>query len=87
MREMTLKEVMELIKTEANLTNPLHLRSMQLLKVRKTSTHSDFLQQLEKMMEVVGMELYFTIQVSVSLFCQTGRLHYEQSSHGDPVWP
>ena len=30
----------------------LHACRMQLLKVRKTSTHSDFLQQLEKMMEV-----------------------------------
>ena len=34
-------------QTGTNLRNPLHFRPMQLLKVRNTSTHSNFLQQLE----------------------------------------
>ena len=49
---MSLPEVMELIKSKAQLRNPIHSLRMQLLKVKKTCTHSDFLQQGEKIMEV-----------------------------------
>ena len=52
MREMSLEKIIGLIRTKASMRNPLHTWSMQLLKMRKTSTNSDFLQQLEQMMDV-----------------------------------
>ena len=36
------------IKDKAEARNPLHSRIIQLLKVKKTSTHSDFLQRLDR---------------------------------------
>ena len=47
---------MNLIRTEAETRNPVHARRIQLLKVKKTSSHSDFLQRLEKSMEVCEWE-------------------------------
>ena len=47
---------MNLIRIEAEIRNPVHARRIQLLKVKKTSSHSDFLQKLEKTMEVCEWE-------------------------------
>ena len=46
MREKSPLEIMDLIKSEAEVRNPVHASRIQLLKVKKTSTHSDFLQKL-----------------------------------------
>ena len=48
----SLDGIMNLIRIEAETRNQVHARRIQLLKVKKTTSHSDFLQKLIKSMEV-----------------------------------
>ena len=52
MQEKSFPGIMDLIKAKAEAGKPPHSRRIQLLKVKKTSTHSDFFQKLERSMEV-----------------------------------
>ena len=42
-----LEQILEIIETESDARNPLHSRRMNLLRVKKTGSHSDFLSNLE----------------------------------------
>ena len=67
---MDLDGVMDLIKAEASLWMPRHQRRMALLKVRKTGTQDDFLQQLERMMAVTEWEIISTDEMQIHLFSE-----------------
>ena len=67
---MDLAGVMKLIKAEASRKLPLHSRRMQLLKVRKTGTHSDFLQQLKRMTAVLEWDIMTVDDVLIHLFSE-----------------
>ena len=70
MREMGMTEVMKVIKAKASMRMPLHSRIMQLLKVRKTGTHSDFFQQLERMMQVWEWESMMVDKFLIHIFSE-----------------
>ena len=44
----SLDQVIELIEAESEARNPLHQRRMELLRVRKSGSHSDYLYQIEQ---------------------------------------
>ena len=52
----TVEGVIELILEESNQRNPLHQRRMQLLRIKKDGTHSEFLYKIEELMELVAFE-------------------------------
>ena len=69
-REKYLPEIMEMIKIEAESRNPLHARRIKLLKVRKTSSHSDFLRRLERSMEVCEWKKMTPDKFLIHLFAE-----------------
>ena len=50
----SLDSVINLILEESNQRNPLHQRRMQLLRIKKDSSHSEFLHNIEELMELVA---------------------------------
>ena len=46
--DKTLDQVIELIEAESEARNPLHQRRMELLRVKKSGSHSDYLYQIEQ---------------------------------------
>ena len=69
-REKSLPEIMEIIKVEAESRNPLHARRIQILKVRNTSSHRDFLQLQERSMEVCEWKKMTPDQFLIHLFAE-----------------
>ena len=51
--------------------NSVHARRIQLLKVKKNSSHSDFLQKLEKTMEVCEWEKMTKDQFLIHIFAES----------------
>ena len=49
----SLDEVINMILEESNQRNPLHQRRMQLLRIKKDSSHSEFLHNIEELMELI----------------------------------
>ena len=68
MQEKSLPDIMDLIKAKAEARNPLHSHRIQLLKEKKTSTHSDFLQKLERILEVCEWAKMTQDQLLIHLF-------------------
>ena len=71
MREKSLPGIMDLIKSEAEVRNPVHAHRIQLLKVKKTSIHSDFLQKIERSMEVREWAKMTQDQFLIHLFAES----------------
>ena len=46
--DKTLEQVIAMIMEESNERNPLHARRMQMLRIKKSGSHSDFLYLLEQ---------------------------------------
>ena len=62
---------MELIRADAEIRNPVHARRIQYLKVKKTSSHSDFLQKLERTMEFCEWEKMSKDQFLIHIFAES----------------
>ena len=64
--------IMNLIRIEADTRNPLHTRCIQLLKsaLKKTGSHSDHLQKLEKNMEICDWESMTKEKFLIHLFAE-----------------
>ena len=69
----TLEGIMNLIRIEAEIRNPLHARRIQLLKaaLKKTGSHSDHLQKLEREMEICDWESMTKDQFLIHLFAES----------------
>ena len=52
----TLDEIFDLIMEESDARNLLHARKMELLRVKKTGSHSDYLFQLEQIGELIDFK-------------------------------
>ena len=51
--DKTLDQIIEIIMDESDARNPLHSRKMELLHVKKTGSHSDYLFSLEQIGELI----------------------------------
>ena len=69
----TFEGIMNLIRLEAETRNPLHARRIQLLKsaLKKTGSHSDHLQKLEKNMEICDWESMTKDEFLIHLFAES----------------
>ena len=69
----SLEGIMILIRIEAETRNPLHARRIQLLKsaLKKTGSHSDHLQKLEKNMEICDWESMTKDEFLIHLFAES----------------
>ena len=69
----SLEGIMNLIRIEAETRNPLHARRIQLLKpaLKKTGSHSDHLQNLEKNMEICDWESMTKDEFLIHLFAES----------------
>ena len=67
----TLEGIITLIRIEGETRNPVHLRRIQLLKVKKTSSHSEFLQKLEKIIEVCEWEKMSKDEFLIHMFAES----------------
>ena len=65
--------ILNLIRIEAETRNPLHARRIQLLKsaLKKTGSHSDHLQKLEKNMEICDWESMTKDEFLIHLFAES----------------
>ena len=69
----TLEGILNLIRLEAETWNPLDARRIQLLKsaLKKTGSHSDHLQKLEKNMEICDWESMTKDEFLIHLFAES----------------
>ena len=55
---------------ESNARNPLHARRMELLRIKKTGSHSDFLYQLEQMSDLIDFKSLTCNSLVMHLFLE-----------------
>ena len=54
--DKTLDQIIEIIMDESDARNPLHSRRMELLRVKKTGSHSDYLFNMEQIGDLMDIK-------------------------------
>ena len=68
--DKSLDEIITMILEESNARNPLHARRMQMLRIKKSGSHSDFLYQLEQMSDLIDFKSLTCSSLVMHLFLE-----------------
>ena len=68
--DKSLDEIINIIMEESNARNPLHARRMELLRIKNTGSHSDFLYQLEQMSDLIDFKSLTCSSLVMNLFLE-----------------
>ena len=66
--DKTLDQIIEIIMDKSDARNPLHSRRMELLRVKKTGSHSDYLFNLEQIGELIDINS-LTLNALIMYLC------------------
>jgi ribosome biogenesis GTPase A len=66
----SLGQIVEIIMEESDARNPLHSRRMELLRVKKTGSHSDYLFNLEQIGDLIDMQSLTLDSLIMHLFLE-----------------